>query len=82
MNNLKLFSIIEKMWMLGMAIGIGACIYFLIKRDNDSALFFFGFFIIAGASYYMRRYQRKKEEAVQQQLKGKQIKEKMSKKVN
>jgi uncharacterized membrane protein YfcA len=82
MNNLKLFSFIEKLWILGIIIGIVGCVSFLILKDNDSALFFFGFFIISCVSYYMRRYQRKKEEKTQEQLKEQQVKEKMKKKVS
>ena len=41
---------------------LGACCvaYFIIQKDNDSAVFFLGFFILSGLLYLMRKRQRVK----------------------
>jgi uncharacterized membrane protein YfcA len=64
-NNIqdKAFIVLERLWIGGIAIGIGGVIYFLIIKDNDSALFFFGFFILSSIIYLMRRRQSKKHRA-------------------
>jgi len=58
----KLFIILERLWLVGVAIGLISCVYFLIQKDNDSALFFFGFFILSSIIYLMRKRQRKRHE--------------------
>jgi len=58
----NLFIIIERMWLVGAICGIVLTIYFLIQKDNDSALFFFGFFILAALLYALRKGQRKRQE--------------------
>jgi uncharacterized membrane protein YfcA len=58
----NLFIIIERMWLVGAIFGIIFTVYFLIQKDNDSALFFFGFFILAALLYILRKGQRKKQE--------------------
>ena len=58
----KLFIFLERMWLVGVAIGLITCVYFLIQKDNDSALFFFGFFILSSIIYLMRKRQRKRHE--------------------
>lgn len=64
-NNIhnKAFVLLERLWLGGIAIGIGGVIYFLVIKDNDSALFFFGFFILSSIIYLMRRRQGKKHKA-------------------
>lgn len=59
----NLFIIIERMWLVGAAIGVLLTIYFLIIRDNDSALFFFAFFILSSVLYLARKSQRKRQDA-------------------
>lgn len=59
----NLFIIIERMWLAGAICGVVLTVYFLIMKDNDSALFFFGFFILAALLYILRKGQRKKQEA-------------------
>jgi hypothetical protein len=59
----NLFIILERMWLVGAGCGILGTIYFLIVKDNDSALFFFAFFILSGVIYLVRKSQRKKQEA-------------------
>lgn len=57
------FIFLERLWLLGAIIGILFVVYFLITKDNDSALFFFGFFILSSVIYLMRKRQRRKHEA-------------------
>ena len=58
----KLFKTLEIIWLLT-AIGCaGISIYFLITRDNDSALYFIFIFVIASIMYLLRKYQRKNQE--------------------
>ena len=59
----NLFIIIERLWLVGAALGAVVTIYFLIMKDRDSALFFFGFFILSTVLYLARKSQRKKQEA-------------------
>lgn len=59
----KIFLFLERLWLGGIAVGIGGVIYFLIIKDNDSALFFFGFFILSSIIYLMRRRQSKRHQA-------------------
>ena len=59
----NLFILIERMWLIGALLGVIFTVYFLITKDNDSALFFFGFFILAALLYVLRKGQRKKQEA-------------------
>ncbi len=59
----KTFIFLERLWLVGVVLGIILVIYFLIMKDNDSAVFFFGFFILASIIYLMRKRQRKKHEA-------------------
>jgi uncharacterized membrane protein YfcA len=69
----NLFIIIERLWLVGAAFGIIATVYFLIQKDNDSALFFLGFFILASLLYILRKGQRKKQEAYLKNKKNKDI---------
>jgi hypothetical protein len=57
---IKIFVFLERLWMVACILGIGCTVYFLIVKDNDSALFFFGFFILSGLLYILRRRQRVK----------------------
>lgn len=58
-DQIKLFTLMMRMWLAGVAIGIGGTIYFLIIKDNDSAVFFFGFFILSAVLYLLRKRQIK-----------------------
>jgi len=58
----NLFIIIERLWLFGALCGAAFTVYFLIQKDNDSALFFFGFFILSALLYILRKSQRKKQE--------------------
>ncbi len=58
----KIFLVLERIWLVGVAIGLIGCVYFLINKDNDSALFFFGFFILSSIIYLMRKRQRQRFE--------------------
>jgi len=54
----KVFIFLERLWLVAAILGIGCVIYFLVIKDNDSALFFLGFFILSGLLYIMRKRQR------------------------
>lgn len=66
----NVFKFLEKLWLIGAAVGVAGCVFFLIKKDNDSALFFFGFFILSGVIYYVRRKQSKNHQAYLDQKKN------------
>lgn len=53
----------ERVWLVGVLIGIAGVVYFLIQKDNDSALYFFGFFILSSVLYLLRKRQRKRHES-------------------
>jgi uncharacterized membrane protein YfcA len=57
------FIFLERLWLVGALLGALCAVYFLIVKDNDSALFFFGFFILSALIYLMRKRQRKKHQA-------------------
>lgn len=59
----KTFIFLERLWLIGAIIGVACVIYFLINKDNDSALFFLGFFILSSLIYLMRKRQRTRHEA-------------------
>lgn len=59
------YKISEYLWFAGIIIGVSLTGYFLIIKENDSALFFLGFFIISLLSYYLRRKQRIRHEKKQ-----------------
>jgi uncharacterized membrane protein YfcA len=67
----NLFILIERLWLTGALLGAGCTVYFLIMKDNDSALFFFGFFILASLLYLLRKNQRKKQETYLKSKEGK-----------
>ncbi|MBL7932058.1 MAG: hypothetical protein JNL60_09150 [Bacteroidia bacterium] len=56
----KVYVFLERLWLVAAILGIGCVVYFLIIKDNDSALFFFGFFILSGLLYILRKRQRVK----------------------
>lgn len=58
----KFFKILETIWLIT-ALGCAAItVYFLITKDNDSALYFVFVFVIASIMYLLRRYQRVNQE--------------------
>jgi len=58
----KIFKALEYIWIFSAALSVGITVYFLVIKDNDSALYFFFMFIISGVMFLLRRYQRKKQE--------------------
>jgi uncharacterized membrane protein YfcA len=59
----RIFIVLERLWLVAASLGVLCVIYFLIMKDNDSALFFFGFFILSGLLYLLRKRQRVKHQA-------------------
>ncbi|MCA0429413.1 MAG: hypothetical protein LCH32_02810 [Bacteroidetes bacterium] len=68
-TQIKLFKLMERVWLVGVVLGIAGVIYFLITKDNDSALYFFGFFILSSVLYLLRKKQRKRHESYLEQNK-------------
>jgi len=58
----KFFKLLEIIWLITALICAGITVYFLIIKDNDSALYFLFVFIIASIMYLLRRYQRKNQD--------------------
>lgn len=58
----KFFRILETIWLITALGCAGISVYFLITKDNDSALYFIFIFIIASIMFLLRRYQRKNQE--------------------
>lgn len=54
----KIFLFLERLWLVAAILGILCTVYFLIMKDNDSAVFFLGFFVLSGLLYLMRKRQR------------------------
>jgi uncharacterized membrane protein YfcA len=61
-SQIRIFIFLERLWLVAAIIGIIGVVYFLITRDNDSALFFFGFFILSALLYLLRKRQRVKHQ--------------------
>ncbi len=61
----RTFRILEIIWLIMGALGIGMCIYFIIMKDNEGSIYFLVFTVICGVMYSVRKRQRKRhEEAV------------------
>ena len=58
----KFFKVLEIVWLIMALLCAGVAVYFLIIKDNDSALYFVFVFIIASIMYLLRRYQRKNQD--------------------
>jgi hypothetical protein len=58
----KFFKILEIIWLATALASAGISVYFLITKDNDSALYFTFVFVIASIMYLLRRYQRKNQD--------------------
>lgn len=58
----RIFVFLERLWLVAAILGILCVVFFLIQKDNDSALFFFGFFILSAILYLMRKRQRKRHD--------------------
>lgn len=58
----KLFRILEVVWLITALACAGIAVFFLITKDNDSALYFVFIFVISSIMYLLRRYQRKNQE--------------------
>lgn len=58
----KFFRILEIVWLITALGCAGIAVYFLITKDNDSALYFTFVFLIAAIMYLLRRYQRKNQD--------------------
>lgn len=58
----KFFKTLEIIWLICALCCAGISAYFLITKDNDSALYFFFVFIIACIMYFLRKYQRKNQD--------------------
>lgn len=56
----KVYIFLERLWLIASILGVACVIYFLVTKDNDSALFFFGFFILSALLYLLRKRQRVK----------------------
>lgn len=59
-NQMRAFRLLERLWLIGIFIGVAGVVYFLIQKDNDSALYFFGFFLLASVIYLLRRRQSRR----------------------
>lgn len=58
----KFFRILEIVWLITSLGCAGIAVYFLIIKDNDSALYFTFVFLITAIMYLLRRYQRKNQD--------------------
>ena len=54
----KMFKILEIIWLVLGVIGILLSGYFIIIKDNQSAIYFIIFTVICGVMYSVRKRQR------------------------
>jgi uncharacterized membrane protein YfcA len=66
-TQIKIFIYLERLWLAAAILGVLGVVYFLLTKDNDSALFFFGFFILSSLLYLLRKRQRVKHQAYLEQ---------------
>ena len=59
----RIFIFLERLWLVAAILGVACTVYFLVTKDNDSAVFFLGFFILSSLLYLLRKRQRVKHEA-------------------
>ncbi len=59
-TQLKIFTFLERLWLVAAFLGAACVVFFLILKDNDSALFFLAFFILSSVLYLLRKRQRKR----------------------
>lgn len=69
----KLFRILEIVWLITAITCAGIAVYFLINKDNDSALYFTFIFIISSIMYLLRKYQRKNQDKLNAERGKKQL---------
>ncbi|MBA3706440.1 MAG: hypothetical protein H0W84_11255 [Bacteroidetes bacterium] len=63
----KIFKILEIIWLIMGCIGIIMCGYFIVMKDNQTAIYFLIFTLVCGIKYAIRKRQRIKNDASQQQ---------------
>ena len=63
----KTLKILEIVWLVIGCIGVLACAYSIIAKDNRSALYFLVFTVVSGIMYSIRKRQRQKYEAAQKE---------------
>lgn len=61
----KMFKVLEIIWLILGAIGILLCVYFIVMKDNQSAIYFIIFTLICGVMYSVRKKQRLRYESNQ-----------------
>lgn len=69
----KTFVFLERLWLVGAILGLACTVFFLITKDNDSALFFLLFFVMSAVIYLLRKRQRKRHEGQLEALKNKDL---------
>ncbi len=60
---MKMFKVLEMIWLIIGIIGILMTGYFIIIKDKDGAVFFIIFTLVAGIMYSVRKRQRVRFEA-------------------
>lgn len=65
----KMFKILEIIWLALGVIGILLSGYFIIMKDNQSAIYFIIFTVICGIMYSVRKRQRIRFEGNQKTVK-------------
>ena len=54
----RIFLFLERLWLVSAILGLLLTVYFLVMKDNDSALFFLCFFVLSSVFYLLRKRQR------------------------
>jgi hypothetical protein len=68
---MKIFKILEIVWLALACIGVIMCVYNIVMKDNGGAIYFFVFAIVSGLMYALRRRQRVKFEKAQAEKENK-----------
>ncbi len=64
---MKLFKVLEIIWLVMGGIGVIMCAYSILTKDNQGSVYFLVFTLVCGIMYAVRKRQRIKFEKNQQQ---------------
>lgn len=66
---MKIYRILEVIWLALACIGLLMCVYNIISKDNQGAIYFLVFTLVSGLMYALRKRQRIKYEQAQEKKK-------------
>lgn len=68
-KTIKIFKILERIWLVIGVIGIACFIYAIINKDRSQAIYFIAVTVVSGIFYMLRKRQRVNAEKTLEQNK-------------